>query len=500
MVILALLLSVQDVQAATWPPKTRRTSIVMTRTVTTTIRPSFSIAMPNTGVASAEAVLTSADGTETVVLKPNGVRLHGVAALADAGPAAVAITAYDELGAPVGKWAGRLDELGRLSVAAEPGAMSLSSTGAVKGADGLVLPLAFAGADAGDIVSASVDVVTEDFEDVCDGDVCWSEPVTVVTSAEVALDEADALWSAESLLAGPVDVKVTAYDVRGKKLGSVKATVADDGAAFDDDPATWLTLGMYAGAPALTFVSAGWTATDVVASIDASELVTGTPGVLRQTVGTSAAWDPKLDAWLLGNKATVTIALDGGAFQAAGRSTFTVAELTEPVCGPSWCVGRSGASATSIDVWAYGPSNATLPTSVKLGLTFTVGAETFAGSSVVAMSDEHVFTGTLGVAASGDVASSALAGKVKLKGPPDRKGRADTLVSGKVSGVVVEGADGWSLGATAKSDVPPDDRGVLVGTSAPAVLAKAGPSVLCGGGYTQLCRQNVARAYSPSGK
>ena len=71
MLIAALLLAPVDAYAETWPPKTRRTSIVMTRTVTT--RPlNLGAVMPGTGVATAEVTLTSVEGEETVVLTPDG--------------------------------------------------------------------------------------------------------------------------------------------------------------------------------------------------------------------------------------------------------------------------------------------------------------------------------------------------------------------------------------------------------------------------------------------
>ena len=414
------------------------------------------------------------------------------------GPAAVTVTTYDAGAKAIGAWSGKLDEAGRLSLSAELGKTLIASTGAAKGDDGVVLPLVWTGDTADQIASATVDVVTYEATEVCEGKLCTSEVVGVVTTYEADLDELDAWWTGETTLAGPVDATVVAYDARGKKLGAVKAALGDNGAAIDDDPGTWVTLAEYAGVPALTVVSAGWTADDEVASVDVSALIDGDPGVQRQTVGTSAAWDPNLDAWLGASDAIVSITIDGGSFLAADRSKLSISELSDPVCGPSWCVARAGDSATSFDVWAYGDSDATLPTSAKLGLTFSVGAETYSDTDVVAFSDEQVFTATLAVAAWGDVAASPLAGKIKLKGPADKKGKAETLVAGKLSGVVIEAGDGWALAATAKSDLPDADRGALVGAGVPAVLGKAGPGALCGKARG-VCRTNLARAFSSAG-
>lgn len=497
MLLTALLLAPLDVQAAEWPPRIRRTTIVMTRTVTTKMELRFRAAMPPSDVATAEVELTSADGDETVTLKPDDFQLHGAVALDATGPAALTVTTYDTGAKAIGGWSGKIDEQGRVSLAAELGKTAIASTGAAKGDDGVVLPLVWTGADADQIASATVDVVTYEVVEVCEGKVCTSEAVAVVTSYEVDLDELDQWWVGDTTLAGPVDAKVIAYDARGKKLGAVKAVVGDDGAALDDDPATWVTLGDYAGAPALTVVSAGWTADDEVASVDLGDLVDGAATVQRQTVGTSAKW--KDEDFIRGEtNAVVQITIDGGSFRAADQSKFSMSELSEPVCGPSWCVARAGDSATSFDVWAYGDSDAALPTSVKLGLSYTIGDKTYTGSDVVALADEHVFTATLEVAAWGDVAAAPVAGKVKLKGPADAKGKAETLVKGRVNGVVVEDGDGWALAATAKSDVPDADRGGLIGVGAPAVLGKAGPGALCGKARG-MCRTNLARVYSAPG-
>ena len=500
MLFVALLLAPLDAQAATWPPATRRTTIVMRRTVVTAPRLSLLCGLPaiDSNVATAEATLTSAGGEETVVLEPVGYQLHGAVALDAFGPAGVTVTTYNADAKAIGGWTGKLDAAGALSLSADLGATALASTGAAKGDDGVVLPLVWTGDDADQIASATIDVVTEESVEVCEGKVCTSEPTFVITGYEVALDELDAWWSGETTLAGPVTAKVVAYDARGKKLGAVKAELGDDGAAIDDDPATWVSLGGYAGAPALTVVSAGWSADDEVASVDVSDFIDGTPGVQRQTVGTSAAWDPKLDAWLGGSDPVVAITIDGGSFRAADQSKFTLSDLSEPVCGPSWCVARAGDGATSFDVWAYGASDEALPTSAKLGLSFTVGDKTYTDTDVVAFSDEHIFTATLAVAASGDVAASPLAGKVKLKGAANAKGKAATLAAGRLNGVVVETEDGWALAATAKSDLPDADRGALVGVGAPDALAKRGPGALCGKAKG-ICRTNLAGIYSRPG-
>ena len=471
----------------------------MTRTVTT--RPlNLGATIQTPGTVSMDADLSSLLGEERVALSAAGQWLHGAVALGDRIKGAVTLTAYDDTSMPIGAWTGTIDDTGALSLTAEKGtSLTAAATPAVDGDDGVVLPLEWTGADTDRVVAATLEVVTVGTADVCAGDVCESVDAPVISTFEVDLDAYESLWTAETTLTGPIEATLTARDANHKKIERSKVRLADNGPALEDDPATWVALGAYADETVLTVVSAGWSEDDVIERVDVSALVDGEAGVQRQVFGSTAAWEPALDARFAGDDVTFTITLDGASFVAANQSRFTGADLAAPVCGPSWCVALAADSATALDVWAYGEADALLPVSVEVGLTATVGKESWSDAVLITLSDEHIFTAALGVSAWGDVINAPLSGKIKLLGPADARGRAETLVAGKAHGVVVfDAEDGWVLGAASKSGLPEADRGVLLGTDAPEVLHKAGPPVLCGG-YEGLCRTNTARAYSAAG-
>ncbi len=354
---------------------------------------------------------------------------------------------------------------------------------------GTGLGLDLAGADLYNVAYASV-TVTEQVA-TCTGvydrsNTCteWSY-LSLESTVEVGFEDVGAVWGADLSLShrGRIENVATLYKTERNDRYRARYKAQPswlDGASgvsvlsIDEDPLTGLGLTTVDGLPSLTVYSEGWTLGDAL-PIDAKvELSTGETFVIpvesyqrkaeRNSPTSSEAnelfgmidsgsFRLKVNGWhhvavVRGERSLTRSAGTGEEGAAAGADINLTLEDFDggPLCLDGTCFTFVSNSSGGYDLTA---------TQYRWDTDFIAGEtncviERLDRSGEVVWEEEHSLTFgdeitavfSSEVSFDGDAINQALAGKVSLRGTPNRKGKQSTLAKGKFYGVVTRDGDG----------------------------------------------------------
>jgi len=451
-----------------------------------------------TTVGSVSAQLESNAGDQDVTLVESDAWLHGAATI-KALPktdAKLSLTLYDKANATLGEYTGTLATDGTVTLTGEGKTLDVDVLAAeVFGASGAYeLGIDLAGADTYDVACATLLVTESTVVTTCDKVTgCTTTGSSTSTKAEVGWDDVGAVWEGDLKEApeGLVEVKVKAYDTKGKKLESSKANLGaawlDGGEgqntlATDDDPLTTLAFtvnnnnraygaGKYA-LDLLTVVSEGWSADDTL-PVDAQVELTNGSTVKIPVNSYQRRVTPEFMVedfrFKVGSGASFRIAVNGSTFDTIDGSIEGYA-LGDVVCDNGTCVTLvEDGDTTSLSVTVYGASASKLPDEATLVLTELDEAGAVVESLTFPIGFDEQITAVFAseVTFSKDPIGLDLSGKVSLLATANKKGKQETLAKGKFYGSIARDGEGdLSLGGADKDAVTSSGSIVVVGAAA----------------------------------
>lgn len=474
------------------------------------------------GDAAASAVRAEVEsdaGDETLELVESDAWLHGAASIAalPTAEADVTVTLYNADSAALMSLSGTLGTDGTVALSADTAKFDIELLAAelFPSGKGYELGLDLAGADTWDVAYASV-AITQ-------GAVClvadekgnclkWDTSKQVTTRAEVGWDDLGSVWEADATLAheGLIELKVKAYDAEGEKIESAKAKLGapwlDDGEgvgtlATDEDPLTRLAFGRPVrlhnhkavgdGDHRILVVSEGWSTGDAVPAVAEVELTNGDTLTIpvnsyqRITPPTMAEVDELFDML---DPAGMRLGVGDDVYTMGAKDEGFFFEVGEPLCTDTVCVTViETADGYALTATTYGDDTDDLLDEVELSLTVTDsrGATLEVPATWVTFDDELTAVFATEVELTADPVGLGLAGKVKLLGEANKKGKRETLAKGKFYAELNRDGDGdLELAGADKDEVVPSgtviEAGEAVGLADPEGNPDAPPVVVYG--------------------
>lgn len=384
--------------------------------------------------------------------------------------------------------------------------------------DGFELTFDLAGADTDTVAYGSI-AVTESRGSIADcasrsGD-CGDPSETVITTTEVFWDDLGSVWTAVAGLAheGPVEVRVKRLDTAGQEIDETKTRLGmpwiTDGnglnaLATDEDPLTTLTYANYSPytysdmtgyivnnlTKRLTVVSQGWSASGALPVDARVELTNG--DTLTVPVNSYQRITPRRQTFFVSSFFDISyrqIVVDDGistvVFEWPSRE-----EPSAPVCSGGFClvlrlndlastpdsVSEPLVGSSQWSVTAYGDDATTLPDEIQItdSLLDSEGVVVESETVEVAFDDEITAVFATEVSLSDDPIGVDLAGRVKLLGEMDRRGRQTTLAKGRFYGTFSRNAAGGLELAGADKDEVSAEGNIVMGDEAVLLTDREG--------------------------